>query len=198
MSRFLTHTSNLANVLHGTVLALFCRMGAAKGEMWIPRTMWEKRRQLSASIHRALMASEKVLLLSCDNWTTFFGRLDVSQAMLNEALSTGWMEYVQVSPQYEGRLGTDLSRVLGEISQRFQDKHLRKVIMDDVDLMLDLGSPEALKASVFALLYALGARFDEILLFSNPLRSDAALDFFSKSGDFLTVHLPSTRQQSAA
>lgn len=161
-----------------------------EGELWIPRTMWEKRRQLSGVVARSLSIGRRVLLLSCDTWTTFFGRIDVARDQINEALVRGQIDYMQVSPLLNAHDGSgmDLSRILGQIGLIYKEKAIDQVIVDDVDLMIDLGSAEAVVASMYALLYALKSRFKDIALFSNPLRSARETEFLLQLHDSLAIH----------
>lgn len=145
-----------------------------------------------------MILGRKMLILSCDDWTTFFGRIDVAREQANQALETGQVEYMQVTPHTQGRMGggKDLSRILGEIGQKFHEQVIDQVIVDDVDMMIDLSSAHSTNASLFALLYALRNRFKEMILFSNPVRSDAEMRYLMQMEDHLVVHSPV--QQNAA
>lgn len=167
-------------------------------ELWVPRTMWEKRRQLSAVIHRSLIIGRKMLVLSCDDWTTFFGRLDIGREQVDEALQNGQMEYVSVGSVSRGANGhgPDLSEIFGRIGPRFKGEPIDQIILDDVDMMVDLSSPHATTASMFALLYALRNKCRQTILFSNPVKSEQQLRYFMQMEGHLAVHSPS--QQSAA
>ena len=163
-------------------------------ELWIPRTAWEKRRQLSAAIHRSIVIGRRMLVLSCEYATTFFGRLDLDKVQVDRAISEGQLEFMQVSPLQQGM---DLSRVLGEIGLRYKANKIDQVVVDDVDLMVDMASSDATVASLFALLYALKARFSEITFFSNPLNSEAQIRNFASAQEFLAVHLPAHLNNAA-
>jgi hypothetical protein len=152
-------------------------------ELWISRTPWEKRRQLSAVIQRAIAMGRPVFLLSCDDWTTFLGRIDLAATQVNEALMGGQMEYLQFSTG-----GSDLSRTLGELGPISRGKGTDLVIVDDVDLIIDLSSSHSAAASLFALIYALHLKFQEITLFSNPLRSGNERVYLEQMHDFIAVH----------
>lgn len=151
--------------------------------------MWEKRRQLSGVIHRSTMIGRKMLILSCDDWTTFFGRIDVDRAQADQALAAGQVEYMQVAaPGTVG--GKDLSRTLGEIGLKHHEEVVDQIIIDDVDLMIDMSSAHATNASLFALLYALKSRCREIILFANPARSENEMRYLLQMEDHLVVHSP--------
>ena len=165
-------------------------------ELWVPRTMWEKRRQLSAVIHRSLIIGRKMLVLSCDDWTTFFGRVDIDRQQLDEALQNGQMEYTPVESISRRSGGPDLSDVFGKMGPRFQREPIDQIILDDVDMMIDLSSAHAASASMFALLYALRNKCREIILFSNPMSSEQQLRYLLQMEGHLAVHC--SAQQSAA
>ncbi len=154
--------------------------------------MWEKRRQLSATLHRAIMAGRSILVLSCDDARTFLGRIDLPQT--NEQI-----EYLQVAPLLgvSDSNGTDLSRIMGPLGVKSRTHAFDQVLVDDVDLIIDLRSEEAAVASMFALVYALKARFSQIALFSNPLRSDLELEYLTGMRDFLVIHAPAPHQNVA-
>ena len=154
--------------------------------------MWEKRRQLSATLQRSLMAGRSILLMSCDDAATFLGRIEVAAG--NEQI-----EYMQVAPLLGApdSNGTDLSRIMGPLGVKSRSHAFDQVIVDDVDLIIDLRSEEAAVASMFALLYALKARFNQIALFSNPLRSDLELEYLTGMRDFLVIHSPLHHQNVA-
>lgn len=160
-------------------------MNTIDGDLWIPRTMWEKRRQLSGVVQRSVAIGQSMLVMSCDDWTTFRNRLDA-------ILPSGGIEYLQVSPLMgDGSAGVDLSRVMGRLGPKSEKRRFDLVLVDDVDLIIDLRSEETAVASMFALLYALKARFDEIVLFSNPLRTQWELEYLNGMRDFLRIHAPS-------
>ncbi|MBI3542910.1 MAG: hypothetical protein HY075_06520 [Deltaproteobacteria bacterium] len=167
------------------------------GELWIPRTMWEKRRQLSAVLNRSMMVGTPTLVLSCEDEVTFFSRIEVPAG---EPL-----EYLQVASLLgaDGPNATDLSRIMGNLGgklapdKRHAPGRFEQVLVDDVDLIIDLRSEEGAVASMFALLYALKARFPKILLFSNPLQNDHALEYFAGMRDFLELHAPPGEQNAA-
>jgi hypothetical protein len=200
----------------GTNLALYSGMVKEQlstqahekfGELWVPRTMWEKRRQLSGVIHRSLMLGQRVAILACDDWTTFFNRVDLDHDSADQALAQHQMEYLQVKPVVDraavaGSRGTDLSRILGQLGSgsaglpRMENNPRDRVVVDDVDLMIDLQSPETATASTFALVYALKSRFKDIILFSNPIPTDQALNTLKGVREFLVLH--SSLPQNAA
>lgn len=174
------------------------------GELWIPRTMWEKRRQISGAIHRVMTTGRPTLLMSCDDYATFFSRIDIAMEQSSEALSMGLLDYLQVAPLLGAadNNGTDLSRIMGPLGGRLHANGGRvydQVLVDDVDLIIDLRSEESAVASMYALIYALKARFKDIVLFSNPLRSEWELEYLSGMRDFLIVHgTIATPQQNVA
>jgi hypothetical protein len=137
--------------------------------------------------------------MSCDDWTSFFGRLDLDPGQTDTALSEGNIDYCQAPPlsTFDGGGAVDLSRILGSLGPRYRESPPDMVVMDDVNLMLDLRSEEGAVSSMFALLYALKARFREIILFSNPLRSDLELEYMTHMRDFLVVHAPIPPRQAA-
>src|SRR5262249_22608852 len=144
------------------------------GELWIPRTMWEKRRQLSGVLHRSVAAHQPLLVLSCDDHMTFLRRVELDT-------HASLIDYLQVSPLLgtpNTVTGTDLSRIMGPLGGKMGSSGLEYggVLVDDVDLIIDLRSEESAVASMYALVYALKARFKEIFLFTNPLRSGWELE----------------------
>jgi hypothetical protein len=153
--------------------------------------MWEKRRQLSAVLQRTLSVERPTLVMSCDEESTFFRRVDVAPSPV--------LEYMQVAPLLGAveSHGTDLSRIMGRLGAKSREHDFHQVVVDDVDLVIDLRSEEAAVASMFALLYALKARFNEIVLFANPLRSELELDYLLGMRDFLVIHAPLEQQKVA-
>ncbi|MEW6056669.1 MAG: hypothetical protein AB1540_08640 [Bdellovibrionota bacterium] len=166
------------------------RTAELQGDLWIPRTMWEKRRQLSGAIQRSMVIGTPMLILSCDSWTTFFSRLDLDSAQVNAAMASGRMEYIQVLPL------SDVTATLAGINLKFQGRGIAQVIVDDIDLIVDLGNSETAIPSLFAMVYALKSRFSEILLFSNPLPSQNKVRYLAQMADVLTVH-PAVQQNAA-
>lgn len=164
------------------------------GELWIPRTPWEKRRQLSAFIRRSMSMGRRMLMLSCDDWTTFFGRLDIAVEQVDEALLSGQLEYLQLNSAIMTNDGKapDFSRVFGEIgllSPR-SGHGPELVVVDDVDLIVDLagGGHESVSASLFTLVYALRSRFREIVLFANPPHTDEQRRSLEQLAEHLVIH----------
>lgn len=130
-----------------------------------------------------------MLVMSCDDWTTFKSRIDA-------VIGSDEIEYLQVTPS-DGV--SDLSRVLGSLVPRVRNRAFDLVLVDDVDMILDLRSEESAVASMFALLYALKARFNEIILFANPVQSEYELDYLTGMRDFLRIHAPvAAGQQNVA
>ncbi|MBI3557540.1 MAG: hypothetical protein HY074_14855 [Deltaproteobacteria bacterium] len=136
------------------------------------------------------MAGRSILVMSCDDAGTFWGRIDLAEK--NDQL-----EYMKVAPLLGAAdsNGTDLSRIMGPLGVKSRNHVFDQVVVDDVDLIIDLRSEEAAVASMFTLLYALKARFNHIGLFSNPLRSDVELEYLTRMCDFLTIHGPSPQHQ---